>query len=53
MRRVGPLGTDADKRYLEIAPWLIVVFRMTKTDDGGQVYYGEEYRLRDSVALLR
>jgi nitroreductase len=24
--RVAPLGTDADKPFLEIAPWLIVIF---------------------------
>lgn len=35
-------GTDPDKGFLEVAPWLIVVFRLTKTDEGGQVYYGQE-----------
>jgi nitroreductase len=39
---LAPLGTDASKPFLEIAPWLIVVFQLTKTDDGGQVYYREE-----------
>lgn len=39
---LAPLGTDEDKHYLEVAPWLIVVFRLVRTDDGGQVYYGEE-----------
>ncbi len=39
---LAPLGTDADKRYLEIAPWLVVVMRLTRGDDGGLVYYGEE-----------
>lgn len=39
---LAPLGTDEDKRYLEIAPWLVVVFRLTRDDDGGQVYYGDE-----------
>jgi iodotyrosine deiodinase len=37
-----PLGTDENKRYLEVVPWLIVVFRLSRADDGGQVYYGEE-----------
>jgi iodotyrosine deiodinase len=37
-----PLGTDPQKPFLEIAPWLIVVFRLTRGDDGGQVYYSEE-----------
>mgnify|MGYP002777896551 CR=1 FL=1 len=37
-----PLGTDWEKPFLEVAPWLIVVFRLTRADDGGQVYYSEE-----------
>ncbi len=36
------LGTDEDKPFLEVAPWLIVVFKMMKTDEGGQVYYVNE-----------
>lgn len=26
LRALAPLGTDADKAYLEIAPWLVVIF---------------------------
>ena len=37
-----PLGTDADKPYLETAPWLIAVFKQAKADDGSQVYYPDE-----------
>lgn len=37
-----PLGTDADKGFLEVAPWLIVVFKVVKDDDGGQIYYADE-----------
>lgn len=37
-----PFGTDEHKPFLEIAPWLIVVFKLMKTDDGGQVYYANE-----------
>ena len=37
-----PFGTDANKEFLEIAPWLVVVFKMMKTDAGGQVYYANE-----------
>ncbi|MDX2148026.1 MAG: nitroreductase family protein [Planctomycetota bacterium] len=29
---LAPLGTDADKGFLEVAPWLIVVFKLTKGD---------------------
>jgi nitroreductase len=39
---LAPLGTDSNKEFLEIAPWLIVLFRLTKTDEGGQVYYSQE-----------
>lgn len=49
-RRVGdewredlrPFGTDEHKPFLEIAPWLIVVFKLMKTDDEGQTYYVNE-----------
>ncbi len=37
-----PLHTDAHKPYLETAPWLIAVFKLTQTDDGQQVYYPNE-----------
>jgi len=39
---LAPLGTDSDKGFLERAPWLIVVFKLTKDDNGGQVYYANE-----------
>lgn len=39
---LAPLGTDEHKSFLEICPWLIVVFQLTKTDSGGLVYYREE-----------
>lgn len=39
---LAPLGTDADKAFLEVAPWVVVLFRLVKTDNGGQVYYPNE-----------
>jgi nitroreductase len=39
---LAPLGTDSNKEFLEIAPWLIVVFKLAIDDDGGQVYYINE-----------
>jgi len=39
---LSPLGTDSSKPFLEIAPWVIVVFALAKTDEGGMVYYREE-----------
>jgi nitroreductase len=34
---LAPLGTDADKEYLEVAPWLVVVMRLS-----GRAYYSQE-----------
>jgi nitroreductase len=42
LRDLEPFGTDADKGFLETAPWLIVVFQLMHADDGGQVYYRKE-----------
>ena len=42
LKDIEPLGTDANKAFLEVAPWLIVVFRLTAADDGSKVYYSEE-----------
>ena len=39
---LAPLGTDANKEFLEAAPWLIVVFKLARADDGGQMYYVNE-----------
>ncbi|MHC4934388.1 MAG: nitroreductase family protein [Planctomycetota bacterium] len=42
IKDLEPLGTVADDSYLESAPWVIAVFRLTREDDGGQVYYTSE-----------
>ena len=42
LRDLAPFGTDEHKEFLEVAPWLVVVFKMMKTDEGGQVYYANE-----------
>lgn len=39
---LAPLGTGIDKPFLERAPWLIVVFKTMRTDEGGGVYYVNE-----------
>ncbi|MDF1799932.1 MAG: nitroreductase family protein [Planctomycetota bacterium] len=42
---LAPLGTDEHKEFLEVAPWLVVVFRHAKDPEhrgGGAVYYSEE-----------
>lgn len=46
LRDLEPLGTDEHKEFLTTAPWLVVVFQLTHTDGGGQVYY-----LKESVGL--
>lgn len=39
---LSPLGTDEVKPFLEVAPWLVIAFKLIKRDDGGQVYYPTE-----------
>lgn len=47
---LGPLGTDADKPFLETAPWLIVVFAQRK---GGIAEDGttQNYYINESVGI--
>ncbi|NML06382.1 nitroreductase family protein [Sphingomonas sp. G-3-2-10] len=47
---IGPLGTDANKPYLEDAPWLIVVFAQRR---GGieQVTDTQNYYVTESVGI--
>jgi len=45
LRRLAPLGTDEHKPFLEIAPYLIVVFRITSLIEEGAsepTYYSQE-----------
>lgn len=45
LRRLAPLGTDEHKPFLEIAPVLIVVFRITSIVERGEsepTYYSQE-----------
>jgi iodotyrosine deiodinase len=37
-----PLGTDPTKEFLETAPWVLVVFKLVKSDDQSLVYYVNE-----------
>ena len=39
---LAPFGTDPDKSFLDVAPWLIAVFKLAKDDDGGMTYYVNE-----------
>ncbi len=54
LERLAPLGTDQDKPYLEIAPWLIVVFRIDygiETGPGGVERKVKHYYVNESVGL--
>jgi iodotyrosine deiodinase len=46
LEAIAPLGTDADKPFLEVAPWLVAVFirRFERRADGRKVkhYYTDE-----------
>lgn len=45
LRRLAPLGTDEHKPFLEIAPYLIVVFRLNTITEEGETeptYYSQE-----------
>lgn len=39
---LAPLQTGPEKEFLETAPWLIAVFKLSRTDEGSQVYYINE-----------
>lgn len=45
LKRLAPLGTDEHKPFLEIAPYLIIVFRITSIRENGEsepTYYSQE-----------
>jgi nitroreductase len=50
LEALAPLGTDADKPFLEIAPWLVVIFaqRYGVTPDGGR---RKHYYVPESVGI--
>lgn len=49
---LAPFGTDASKPFLEIAPWIVVVFKMAKTDpDPATGEHGQVYYLNESVGI--
>ena len=39
---LAPLGTDPSKPFLEVAPWLIVVFKLVRGEKDEQHYYVNE-----------
>ena len=47
---LAPLGTDADKPFLEIAPWLIVIFA-ERYRVGADHRIGKNYYINESVGI--
>ena len=42
LKDLKPFGTNPVKEFLEVAPWVVVLFKLMKEDDGSQVYYVNE-----------
>lgn len=49
LEAIEPLGTSADKPYLEVAPWLIVVFGQRRTDAADNARHN--YYVTESVGI--
>jgi len=49
LEALEPLGTDADKPFLEVAPWLVVLFRVDWEEVGGRRY--KSYYPAESVGI--
>jgi nitroreductase len=48
---LAPLGTDDHKPFLEVAPWLVVVFKLMKTDPRPDATQGKVYYVDESVGI--
>lgn len=48
---LAPLGTDEHKEFLEVAPWLIVVFKLAKDDPDETGKQGQVYYVNESVGI--
>lgn len=49
LEALEPLGTDAHKEFLEIAPWLVVLFRVDWEEIGGRRY--QNYYPAESIGI--
>lgn len=49
LEALEPIGTDANKPFLEIAPWLMVIFRVDWEEVGGKRY--KSYYPAESVGI--
>lgn len=48
---LAPLGTDTNKPFLEDAPWLIVVFKLVRSDERPDGSHGQVYYVNESVGI--
>lgn len=48
---LAPLGTDSDKEFLDVAPWLIIVFKLMKQDPDAAGAQGQVYYVNESVGI--
>lgn len=51
LQDLAPFGTDASKPFLDIAPWLVVVFKLMKTDPDENGHQGKVYYVEESVGI--
>jgi iodotyrosine deiodinase len=48
---LAPIGTDANKEFLDIAPWIIVIFKLMKTDPDASGAQGKVYYVDESIGI--
>jgi nitroreductase len=48
---LAPFGTDEHKEFLEVAPWLVVVFKLMKADPDERGAQGKVYYVEESVGI--
>jgi iodotyrosine deiodinase len=48
---LAPLGTDANKEFIDIAPWIVVLFKLMKTDPDSQGTQGKVYYADESMGI--
>jgi nitroreductase len=51
LRDLEPLGTDAEKPFLEVAPWLVVMFKLVRGDPDAEGHHGKVYYPDESVGI--
>lgn len=52
LKDLAPIGTDQHKEFLEVAPWLVVVFKILGDDDGPHYYINESVGIATGMLLV-